>query len=126
MANQQSIKFQLAVILIREVKAMENKDAQEQNLLFKQLTHKYIKEQLEDLKNNKNDKNKSFIYLESKTLNMFILYMILNLENKKSTINDDDDDDQSVFFSEELVKDIDSVIDRNKSAIEELISLLKD
>lgn len=124
MANQQSIKFQLAVILIREVKAMENKDAQEQNLLFKQLTHKYIKEQLEDLKNNKNDKNKSFIYLESKTLNMFILYMILNLENKKSTINDDDD--QSVFFSEELVKDIDSVIDRNKSAIEELISLLKD
>ncbi|MDM5305263.1 hypothetical protein [Peribacillus frigoritolerans] len=103
---------------------MENKDAQEQNLLFKQLTHKYIKEQLEDLKNNKNDKNKSFIYLESKTLNMFILYMILNLENKKSTINDDDD--QSVFFSEELVKDIDSVIDRNKSAIEELISLLKD
>ncbi|AZV60825.1 hypothetical protein [Peribacillus frigoritolerans] len=105
---------------------MENKDAQEQNLLFKQLTHKYIKEQLEDLKNNKNDKNKSFIYLESKTLNMFILYMILNLENKKSTINDDDDDDQSVFFSEELVKDIDSVIDRNKSAIEELISLLKD
>jgi cell fate regulator YaaT (PSP1 superfamily) len=125
MANQQSIKFQLAVILIREVKAMENKDAQEQNLLFKQLTHKYIKEQLEDLKNNKNDKNKSFIYLESKTLNMFILYMILNLENKKSTINDDDDD-QSVFFSEELVKDLDSVIDRNKSAIEELISLLKD
>ncbi|MFJ7508312.1 hypothetical protein ACIQW7_02330 [Peribacillus simplex] len=107
---------------------MENKDAQEQNLLFKQLTHKFIKEQLEDLKNNKNDKNGSFIYLESKTLNMFILYMLLNLENKKSTIigNDDDDDDETVFLPEELVKDIDSVIDRNKLAIDELISLLKE
>ncbi|MBD8587234.1 hypothetical protein IFT92_05370 [Peribacillus simplex] len=108
---------------------MENKDAQEQNLLFKQLTHKYIKEQLEDLKNNKNDKNRSFIYLESKTLNMFILYMLLNMENKKSTIignDDDDDDDETVFFSEELVKDIDSVIDRNKLAFDELFSLLKE
>ena len=106
---------------------MENKDAQEQNLLFKQLTQKYIKEQLEDLKNNKNDKNRSFIYLESKTLNMFILYMLLNLENKKSTIiGDDDDDDETVFLPEELVKDIDSVIDRNKLAIDELISLLKE
>ena len=106
---------------------MENKDAQEQNLLFKQLTQKYIKEQLEDLKNNKNDKNRSFIYLESKTLNMFILYMLLNLENKKSTIiGDDDDDDETVFLPEELVKDIDSVIDRSKLAIDELISLLKE
>ncbi|WP_148357125.1 hypothetical protein [Peribacillus simplex] len=105
---------------------MENKDAQEQNLLFKQLTQKYIKEQLEDLKNNKNDKNRSFIYLESKTLNMFILYMLLNLENKKSTIIGDDDDDETVFLPEELVKDIDSVIDRNKLAIDELISLLKE
>ncbi|MGG0248481.1 hypothetical protein ABEY24_08900 [Peribacillus frigoritolerans] len=106
---------------------MENKDAQEQNLLFKQLTHKFIKEQLEDLKNNKNDKNRSFIYLESKTLNMFILYMLLNLENKKSTINgNDDDDDETVFLPEELVKDIDSVIDRNKLAIDELINLLKE
>ncbi|CAH0319950.1 hypothetical protein P4646_02035 [Peribacillus simplex] len=104
---------------------MENKDAQEQNLLFKQLTQKYIKEQLEDLKNNKNDKNRSFIYLESKTLNMFILYMLLNLENKKSTIIGDDDD-ETVFLPEELVKDIDSVIDRNKLAIDELISLLKE
>lgn len=106
---------------------MENKDAQEQNLLFKQLTHEYIKEQLEDLKNNQNDKNRSFIYLESKTLNMFILYMLLNMENKKSTIKgNDEDDDETVFFSEELVKDIDSVIDRNKLAFDELISLLKE
>lgn len=103
---------------------MSEKEMQERDLLLKQLTRHYINEQLEALKSNKHDKNSSFIYLDSKTLNMLIVYLLAQIENQSSHGAKKIVDNE--FLPEELVKELDSVINTNRKLFDDIISYLRD
>ncbi|MGO4886876.1 hypothetical protein ACJ2A9_03880 [Anaerobacillus sp. MEB173] len=102
---------------------MKNKEHQEQELLLKQLTRHFLKEQLNQLKGDNEVKNNSFIYLESKTLNMLLVYLLMDkitYNNPKQTNNDNNE------FSDELLEELELVITNNKKDFEEIISHLKN
>ena len=102
---------------------MKNKENQEHELLLKQLTRHYLKEQLNQLKGEKEGNNSSFIYLESKTLNMLLVYLLMDkvAHSNPNPTNSDD----SEFFSDELFAELDLVIKKNRNDFEEIISHLK-
>lgn len=101
---------------------MGTNDSQEQELLLKQLSHNFINEQLEQLKNKKMDNN-SFIYLESSTVNMLIVYLLMNMEAQNS--NKTTNSKENGFIPDELFEELDSVIMNSKNGFEEILSLLK-
>lgn len=102
---------------------MGTNENRELELLLKQLTRNYINEQLQQLKNMKKDNN-SFIFLESNTLNMLIVYLLTSMEaqNSDNTTNSKENE----FFLDELIEELDSVIFNNKKEFEEILSLLKE
>jgi hypothetical protein len=101
---------------------MGAKDNQDQELHLKQATRDFIQEQLEQLKNTKKDNN-SFVYLESDTLNMLIVSLLMKLEaqNSDKTANTK----ENGFFPDELITELDSIIKNSKKEFEEILSLLK-
>ncbi|MFC0561971.1 hypothetical protein [Halalkalibacter alkalisediminis] len=100
---------------------MNNKEQQE--LLFKQLTHHFLSEQLEQLKGNKEDKNRSFIYLESNTINILLVYLLMQMNTKKTNETASNNNN---LIPEEIVEEINSVLHNNKKSFEDIISQLKE
>ncbi|KHF39862.1 hypothetical protein [Halalkalibacter okhensis] len=102
---------------------MEREGNQEQELLFKQLTYHFMKEQLEQLKENKKEKNRSYVYLESNTLNMLLVYLLMhvNANQKHTTMKEQ----ESELIPEEISDNLDSIITNNKENFEEILSYLK-
>ncbi|MCM3654507.1 hypothetical protein [Metabacillus litoralis] len=102
---------------------MGTKDNKEQELLLKQLSSNFIKEQIEQIKNNKKDNN-SFIYLENNTLNMLIVYLLMDFEARNRD-NSTSISNEIEFSTNELNEELDSVINNNKKRFEEILNLLK-
>ncbi|WP_332694817.1 hypothetical protein [Halalkalibacter lacteus] len=101
-----------------------NSEDQEQELIFKQLTRHFLQEQLEQLKGNKPDKNKSFVYLESTTLNILLIYFLmhLNATNRNEPISSSSND----FLPEEILEELSTLIHQNKEGFEDIINRLKE
>lgn len=105
---------------MRKIETNENQD---QDFLLKQLSSKYIQEQLEKLNRTEKEKNNSSIYLESDTLNMLIISFLMKKEaqtNDKTLASN-----ESEFIFDELIEALDSLIMANKQSFNEIISLLK-
>jgi hypothetical protein len=102
----------------------QNEESQEQELLFKQLTQHFMKEQLEQLKGNNKEKNKSFIYLESSTLNMLLLYLLMHTDTLQRRRTESSHDTES--FPMEIFEELNSVLKNNKEGFEEILSYLKE
>ncbi|HZH58225.1 MAG TPA: hypothetical protein VEY70_01315 [Metabacillus sp.] len=102
---------------------MGTKDNQDQELLLKQATRDFIQEQFKQLKNIKKDNN-SFVYLESDTLNMLLVSLLMKLEaqNNDKTTNAK----ENGFFPDELITELDSIIKNSKKEFEEILRLLKN
>ena len=47
------------------------------------MIRQFMKDQLNELKEDKQENNNSFVFLEKSTLNMFILYLLRNEERRK-------------------------------------------
>jgi penicillin-binding protein-related factor A (putative recombinase) len=102
---------------------MENKEDKAQDLLFKQLIRHFMNEQLEQLKENSKNKNRSFVYLENNTLNMLLVYLLMQMNPQKKYENHSDNSD---FIPEEIFEELNSVLKQNKEGFEEIIHRLKE
>ncbi|GEL78475.1 hypothetical protein [Tenuibacillus multivorans] len=96
---------------------MANSD---KDLLLKKLIHQSITEQLDELKNNENPDH-SFVLLESKTLNMLLMYLLLNFEEREGQVPN-----KSSEIEEDLVEALDGYMSGQKEAFEGMIDLLKE
>lgn len=102
---------------------MSSNENLDPELVLKQLTHKLIKDKLEQLKS-KNKDDHSFIYLEGDTLSMLLMYLLKNTE-KQNTVNSTITKENDDFSSIELIKELDSLIVNNKKEFEDIIDQLK-
>ena len=103
---------------------MNNIEDQEQDLLFKQITYQLMKEQLDHLKGNNKQKDRSFIYFESNTINMLFVYLLMQINNQKRYECKNSSENEG--NPNELLEVLNSVINNNKEAFEEILSRLKE
>jgi hypothetical protein len=98
---------------------MSDIDGKEQELLVKHVIRQFMKDQLNELKEDKQENNNSFVFLENSTLNMLIIYMLLNGERR--TNGEVNGDSQA-----KILEDLEDVITDNKKEFEEILTLLKE
>ena len=98
---------------------MSDIDGKEQELLVKHVIRQFMKDQLNELKEDKQENNNSFVFLEKSTLNMLIIYLLMNGERRT---DEEVNEDSQVKILEEL----EQVIADNKKDFEEIITLLKE
>lgn len=100
---------------------MSSNEKLDPDLVLKQLTHKLIKDKLEQLKSKKDDH--SFVYLEGNTLSMLLMYLLNNSDNQ-NTVNSPITKEND-FSSIEIIKELDSLIMNNKREFEDILNQLK-
>ncbi|MBM7603161.1 hypothetical protein JOC75_001131 [Metabacillus crassostreae] len=100
---------------------MNSNEKQEHEFLLKELSRTFVKNQLEQLKN-KNKDNNSFIYLEGNTLNMLIVYLLM--ENERN--NQQTSENVQSSIPEELINALDLLMSKNKTEFEDILSILKE
>jgi len=88
-------------------------------LIMKHIIRQIMKDQFSEQTEDKQENNNSFIYLEKSTLNMLIMYMLMNDGRRPKEEADGDSDGE---ISEELER----VIEDNKKDFEEILTLLKE
>ena len=91
----------------------------ETELVMKQMVRQFMKDQLNNLKQDNQENNNSFVFLEKSTLNMLIIYMLMNGE---SLPEEEVNGDSQMKILEELEQDIAD----NKKDFEEIMALLKE
>ncbi|WP_342515038.1 hypothetical protein MKY34_10115 [Sporosarcina sp. FSL K6-1522] len=89
----------------------------EQDVFVKHILRQFMKEQLHERTEDKKDN--SFIFLENRTLNMLIIYMLMN--SQRFTSQNDNRDAQV-----EILEELERIIVDNKKDFEEIITLLKE
>ena len=97
---------------------MSDLDGEEQELLVQHVISQFMKNQLNGLKEDKGETNNSFIFLENSTLNMLILYLLMN--GKSRTHEKVNEDSQA-----ENVDELEHIIADSKKDFEEILTLLK-
>ena len=102
---------------------MSDVDGKEQKSIVKHLIQQFMKDQLNELKEGKQETNNSFVFLENSTLNMLILYMLMNGEHRT---NGEMNEDDGRLSNVKILEDLDHVIVENKKEFEEIIALLKE
>src|SRR5690554_4604316 len=90
-------------------------------LLVKRILSEFIEDQFNDLKEEKQEDNNSFIFLEKDTLNILLNYMLMNGKNPPHEEAEQDSGNE-VKISEE----IEQIIVDNKKEFEEILILLKE
>ena len=99
---------------------MYDKEDLDFELMLKQLTRDLINRQLHQMKNKGKD-NRSFIYLENQTLDLFLTYLLMKMDhqhNKEQHI-------ESTVIPDELIQRIDEITKKEKKQFEEIIEELK-
>ena len=81
---------------------MSDLDGKEQELLVKHVIRQFMKDQLNELKEDKQENNNSFVFLENSTLNMLIIYLLMNGERRT---DGEVNEDSQVKILEELEQD---------------------
>ena len=98
---------------------MNDIDEKDQELLGKRVIHQFINNQLKDLKEDKQEDNNSFIFLEKSTLNILMSYLLMNSSHR--TVEEVSGDNEVM-----ILKEIEQAITENKKEFEEIITLLKE
>lgn len=93
-------------------------DQDEKDQLMEHGIRQFMKDQLSDRKEDAQDNDNSFIFLEKSTLNLFLMSMLANGERRTS-------EDVIEDGHEEIAEQLEQVIAANKKDFEELITLLK-
>ncbi|GGA38348.1 hypothetical protein [Psychrobacillus lasiicapitis] len=102
---------------------MSDLTGNEQEILLKNLMRRLMKEQLDELKEEKKRSNNSFLFLENNTLNMLITYLVMNQTNRKDVAMVDDSNKPS---QEKILQELDHIIADNQQQFEEIITILKE
>lgn len=102
---------------------MSDVTGNEHEILLKNLMRRLMKEQLDELKEEKKRSNNSFLFLENNTLNMLITYMVMNHSNRKDV---EVVDDNSRFSQVKILEELDHIIVDNQQQFEEVITILKE
>jgi len=91
----------------------------DKELVMKHVIRQFMKDQLDELQEDKPENNNSFVFLEKSTLNMVLTYLFMNGERQN---NGEVNEDSHMKILEEL----EQVIADNKEDFEEIIALLKE
>lgn len=89
----------------------------EWDILLKRLANSSLKEAIEQMKHT-DQKNNSFVYLDSKTIHLLLSYLIANVSNNKTVSTSHDTIPIEVL--EELEQSMDRTIDTLNNLIAEL------
>ncbi|MFC7785297.1 hypothetical protein ACFQWC_12435 [Rossellomorea sp. GCM10028870] len=89
---------------------------------YKHLIQHYLEEQMKKL--NESDDNNSFVFLENKTLNLIILYLVMN--SMSGIPIREEFDSKNFSIPNEIYVKLQDSINKNKQSFEEVISLLSD
>ncbi|MEK5068347.1 hypothetical protein [Sporosarcina sp. FSL K6-1508] len=98
---------------------MSEFDGNEQDLLIKHVIRQFMKDQLNERKEDRHENNNSFVFLENSTLNMLIIYLLMNGERR--SFGEVSEDSQ-----EKTLKKLEQVMADNKNDFEEMIALLRE
>jgi len=99
---------------------MSDVDGKEQELFVKHIIRQFMKNQL---KEDKQENNNSFVFLENSTLNMLITYLLMNEERRTYGEKNKDIDKPS---EAKTLEKLEHIIANNKKEFEEIIALLKE
>ena len=102
---------------------MSELDGKEQELFVKQMIRQMMKDQLNELNTENQENNNSYVFLENRTLNMVILYLLMKEERGTTGEKSAEIDRHS---EGKIVEQLDQVIAENKKEFEEIITLLKE
>lgn len=91
----------------------------ELELLVKRILSQLIEDQFSELKKDKQEDDNSFIFLEKKTLNILLNYMLMNGENLAYGEVDNDTEVKTLEKIEQIIED-------NKKEFEKTLTLLKE
>jgi hypothetical protein len=98
---------------------MSDVDGKEQESLVKHIIQQFMKDQLNELKEGKQETNNSFVFLENSTLNMLIISLLMN--GQRRTYGEVNEDSQV-----KNVEELEHIIADSKKDFEEILALLKE
>lgn len=102
---------------------MSNQGDKEQELLMKNVIRQFMRNQLDDIDNVKNDRNNSFVFLENNTLNMLITYLLMNREYRPTQ---EVTKDEGEFSQTKILEVLDQLIADSKQEFDKIINLMKE
>ncbi|WP_101846090.1 hypothetical protein [Halobacillus sp. Marseille-P3879] len=102
---------------------MTKQHEQDQELLVKHLIRQFMRDQLNDLKNDKKERNNSFVFLENNTLNMLIIHLLMNWDKRSTGSANDSSAGNEVM---EWIEELNQVIKQSEEGFTEVITLLKE
>lgn len=102
---------------------MSTNEKMDPELILKQLTHKLLKEKLDQLKS-KNKEDRSFIYLEGDTLSLLLMYFVKNIEKQET--NHSPLSKEKNFLTIEIINELDTLMIKNINEFENIIEQLKN
>ena len=102
---------------------MSDFDGKEPDLFVKKLIHQFMNDQLGDLQGDKQDNNNSFIFLEKSTLNMLMVYLLLNGERQ---IPLNETEDYNGISQTQILELLEQIQLEQKNEFEALISFIKE
>ncbi|UOQ45220.1 hypothetical protein MUN89_04530 [Halobacillus salinarum] len=91
----------------------------EEDILIKKLVRYYMEDQLNELKSGNQDKNKSFVFLENKTLNLLLFSLLTNLDKSTPNSSRTATDDTACLAA------LDELFESTKHRYEEIMGLFK-
>ena len=102
---------------------MSDLDEKELELFMKQMIRQIMKEQLSEVNTDQQKNNNSYVFLENRTLNMVILYMLMKEERSTNSKKSEGTNRPSEM---ETVEKLEQVIADNQKEFEKILTLLKD
>lgn len=102
---------------------MSELDGKEQELFVKSMIRQLMNDQLNELNTENQENNNSYVFLENKTLNLVILYLLMKEERGTTGAKSREVDGHSEV---KIIEQLEKVITDNKKEFEEIITLLKE
>lgn len=102
---------------------MSELDGKEQELLLKSMIRQLMTDKLNELNTENQENDNSYVFLENRTLNMVILYLLMK-EERGTTGEKSAEIDR--HFEGKIVEQLDQLIEDNKKEFEEVLTLLKE
>lgn len=93
---------------------------EEQTLLIEQMINQYIKDHFSNLKENSNENNNSFMFLEKGSLNLLLAYLLFMNRHTVNPI------EKESFEGAALLAQLDDLIEDNKKEFEALMDLFRN
>ena len=93
---------------------------EEQILMIEQMINQYIKDHFSNLKENSNENNNSFMFLEKGSLNLLLAYLLFMNKHTAAPVEKESLDTSA------LLAQLDDLIEDNKKEFEALMDLFRN